>query len=104
MHARLAGVAAKAQVRRVAVSPDQPSIGWRVLRPDMAPKASALLTMVAMLASTSALSVGGGLAGASVAGFLGWAFQGVGPSPEAKQMVAAKLQGPSPAAAWETSV
>ena len=56
----------------------------------MAPKASALLTMVAMLASTSALSVSGGLAGAGVAGFLGWAFQGVGPSPEAKQLVAAK--------------
>ena len=56
----------------------------------MAPKASALLATEAMLASMGALSVGGGLAGAGVAGFLGWAFPGVGPSPEAEQLGAAK--------------
>ena len=46
------------------------------------------LLALSVAAGARALSVGQSVAGAGVAGFLGWAFQGVGPSAEAKAAVA----------------
>lgn len=49
-----------------------------------------LLLLLHAAATVLALRVGGGgIAGAGIAGFLGWAFQGVGPSPEAKALATA---------------
>ena len=57
----------------------------------MAPWVLVAATTAMMLASASAFGVAGGLAGAGVVGsFLGWAFQGVGPSTEAQRLVDAR--------------